>query len=152
MNKQYLMNKPIEVQYSFKKEKAGERHGTAAERLLAAQARKNMALPISARPPAAPAALLGQFGVRPPMPFAPLPGGYQGQFAGALAQPAPAPPIGFQGMAQGMVPGMGQGMGPPGGMQMGVPPPPAGFNAMYMQQPPPPQGFGMQGMMQQKQQ
>lgn len=142
------MNKPIEVQYAFKKEKAGERHGTAAERLLAAQARKNMALPISARPPAAPAALLGQFGMRPPMPVAPFPGGYQGQFAGALAQPAPPPPIGFPGMAPGMGPGMAPGMTPPVGMPMGVPPPPPGFNPMFGQQmPPPPQGFGMPGMM-----
>jgi splicing factor 3B subunit 4 len=128
MNHQYLMNKPLEVQYAFKKDGKGERHGTAAERLLAAQARKNMALPMSSRPPAAPAALLGQFGLRTPMPVAPFAAAsYQGQYAGALAQPPP-PPIGFG--AAGM-------MSQPG---MGAPPPPTGFANMY---PPPPPGFGM---------
>ncbi|KXN82623.1 Splicing factor 3B subunit 4 [Leucoagaricus sp. SymC.cos] len=43
MNGQFLMNKAITVQYAFKKDGKGERHGTAAERLLAAQARKNNA-------------------------------------------------------------------------------------------------------------
>ncbi|CAG8637400.1 14954_t:CDS:2, partial [Acaulospora colombiana] len=129
MNKQYLMNKLIEVQYAFKKDGKGERHGTHAERLLAAQARKNMQLPLSARPPPAPAALVSQFGMRPPMPVAtPFGGAYQGQFAGALA-PQVAPPVGM---------GM-PGMAPTGmGVPMGIPPPPPGFNTMY-----PPTGFGM---------
>ncbi|KAI0757588.1 hypothetical protein C8Q80DRAFT_108134 [Daedaleopsis nitida] len=51
MNGQFLMNKAIAVQYAFKKDGKGERHGTPAERLLAAQARKNNALPVAARPP-----------------------------------------------------------------------------------------------------
>jgi len=129
MNGQFLMNKAITVQYAFKKDGKGERHGTAAERLLAAQARKNNALPVSARPPPAPMA----FGARPPMPFQ---GPYQGQFAGALAaQPPPPPPAGF-------VP---QGMMPPIGAPIGIPPPigaiPPGFVP-----PPPPPGFAPQGM------
>ena len=41
------MNKAIAVQYAFKKDGRGERHGTSAERLLAAQARKNNAPPVS---------------------------------------------------------------------------------------------------------
>lgn len=45
MNNQHFMNKPVTVSYAFKKEGKGERHGTPAERLLAAQARKNNALP-----------------------------------------------------------------------------------------------------------
>lgn len=36
MNAQYLCNRPIVVQYAFKKETQGERHGSQAERLLAA--------------------------------------------------------------------------------------------------------------------
>lgn len=40
MNNQYLCNKPISVSYAFKKDGNGERHGSPAERLLAAQARK----------------------------------------------------------------------------------------------------------------
>lgn len=37
MNGQYLCNRPISVSYAFKKDNQGERHGSAAERLLAAQ-------------------------------------------------------------------------------------------------------------------
>ncbi|OAV89157.1 hypothetical protein PTTG_06909, partial [Puccinia triticina 1-1 BBBD Race 1] len=60
MNGQFLMNRAIAVQYAFKKDGKGERHGTPAERLLAAQARKNNALPsatganLPAPPPSAP--------------------------------------------------------------------------------------------------
>ncbi|KAH9999092.1 hypothetical protein BJV77DRAFT_1127838 [Russula vinacea] len=42
MNGQFLMNKPITVQFAFKKDGKGERHGTAAERLLASQAGRTM--------------------------------------------------------------------------------------------------------------
>lgn len=41
MNGQYLAGKAVTVQYAFKKDGKGERHGSQAERLLAAQARKN---------------------------------------------------------------------------------------------------------------
>jgi splicing factor 3B subunit 4 len=37
MNGQYLSNRAIVVQYAFKKDTPGERHGSQAERLLAAQ-------------------------------------------------------------------------------------------------------------------
>ena len=36
MNGQFLANQPINISYAYKKETKGERHGTAAERLLAA--------------------------------------------------------------------------------------------------------------------
>lgn len=45
MNGQYLMNKAITVQYAFKKDGKGERHGTEAERTLAQQAKKHNVLP-----------------------------------------------------------------------------------------------------------
>ncbi|KAJ2775710.1 Spliceosome-associated protein 49 [Coemansia javaensis] len=45
MNGQYLANKPISVAYAYKKDAKGERHGSAAERLLAAQAAKQQAQP-----------------------------------------------------------------------------------------------------------
>lgn len=60
LNGQFLLNKNITVAYAMKKDsKTGETHGTAAERLLAAQARKNNALPppvpqMQAPPPGAP--------------------------------------------------------------------------------------------------
>jgi splicing factor 3B subunit 4 len=143
MNGSFLMNKAITVQYAFKKDGKGERHGTAAERLLTAQARKNNALPVAAPPPPAPHAL-----------GAPVPGyQYQGQFAGILAQPPP-PPVGFA-PQQTILPtiqmgGMAPpppGMGMPPMMQPPMPmmPPPPNMQ-MQMQYPgyppPPPPGFG----------
>ena len=136
MNGQFLMNKAITVQYAFKKDGKGERHGTSAERLLAAQARKNNALPVGARPPPAPIT----FGARPPMPG--FQGPYQGQFAGVLAQPPPPPGFTPQQtiMPQPMAPPMGMGMAPPPPPGMGMyggfpPPPPPGFGGGF---PPPP--------------
>jgi RNA recognition motif-containing protein len=41
MNNQYLMNKPCQINYAFKRDGKGERHGDEAERLHAAQAKKN---------------------------------------------------------------------------------------------------------------
>ena len=43
MNGQYLGNKPISATYAFKKDGHGERHGTPAERLYAAETRKQIA-------------------------------------------------------------------------------------------------------------
>ena len=37
MNGQHLSNRAISVSYAFKKDSKGERHGSAAERMLAAQ-------------------------------------------------------------------------------------------------------------------
>ncbi|KAG2041956.1 hypothetical protein BDR03DRAFT_932205 [Suillus americanus] len=101
MNGQFFMNKDITVQYAFKKDGKSKRHGTSAERLLAAQARKNNALPIDSRPPPA------QMAFGPPMP---------GQLTGVPAQPPPPP--GFN-PPQAVVP---QGIPVMGGM--GIPPPP----------------------------
>jgi len=141
MNGQFLMNKAITVQYAFKKDGKGERHGTPAERLLAAQARKNNALPVAARPPPAPIA----FGARPPMPG--FQGPYQGQFAGALAAPPPPPGFTPQQTIMPQMPPMG--MLPPGPPPMGImpgmpmpPPPPPGMQMYGAYPPPPPPGFG----------
>ncbi|OJJ52577.1 hypothetical protein ASPSYDRAFT_37103 [Aspergillus sydowii CBS 593.65] len=52
MNGQYLMNKQVSVQYAYKKDGKGERHGDQAERVLAAQARKhNVRPPTQTLPP-----------------------------------------------------------------------------------------------------
>ena len=138
MNGQFLMNKAITVQYAFKKDGKGERHGTPAERLLAAQARKNNALPAISRPPPAPIGIA--FGARPPIPGYQAPY-QQGQFAGVLAQPPPPP--GFTTQQTVMPPMMG--------MQMAMPPPPPPpnmqlFNPQGGFPPPPPPGFGPPGM------
>lgn len=46
LNGQYLLNRQMTVKYALKENsKHGERHGTEAERLLAAQARRNQVLP-----------------------------------------------------------------------------------------------------------
>jgi splicing factor 3B subunit 4 len=136
MNGQFLMNKAITVQYAFKKDGKGERHGTPAERLLAAQARKNNALPVGPRPPVP----IG-FGARP-MGY---PAPYQGQFAGALAQPPPPPGFAPQ---QTIVPQAAPMMAPPMyGAPNGMVPPPPGFGQAPMGfVPPPPPGFMPQGV------
>ncbi|ODV61916.1 U2 snRNP complex subunit HSH49 [Ascoidea rubescens DSM 1968] len=41
LNNKYLMNKIVFITYAFKKDGKGEKHGDEAERLLAAQAKKN---------------------------------------------------------------------------------------------------------------
>ncbi|TNY17871.1 hypothetical protein DMC30DRAFT_381422 [Rhodotorula diobovata] len=133
LNGQFLANKPVTVGYAFKKDGKGERHGTAAERLLAAQARKNNALPA---PPPGP----------PPGAFAPPPPPHQGMmpmpgYPGMVAPPPPPPP-GFNGAAPnpnpnpyGALPGMAQPPPPP-------PPPPPGYNPYAAAGiPPPPPGF-----------
>ncbi|KAF7591962.1 hypothetical protein BBP40_000809 [Aspergillus hancockii] len=51
MNGQYLMNKQVSVQYAYKKDGKGERHGDQAERMLAAQARKHNVHPPTQAPP-----------------------------------------------------------------------------------------------------
>ena len=48
MNGQFFGGKQISVQYAFKKDGKGERHGTQAERLLAAQAKFVLPLPPTA--------------------------------------------------------------------------------------------------------
>ncbi|KAM0792217.1 Splicing factor 3B subunit 4 [Microbotryomycetes sp. NB124-2] len=145
MNNQFLMNKPITVSYAFKKDGKGERHGTPAERLLAAQARKNNALPAAPPPP---------------------PPGFQGGQPGMYMPPPPPMMMGGQGYgmpgmpAPGFAPGPPQGFGPPtsyspasNGM-IAPPPPPPGFGGQYppyngapgygqqAMPPPPPPGFG----------
>ncbi|KAJ3172587.1 Splicing factor 3B subunit 4 [Geranomyces variabilis] len=137
MNGQFLMNKPITVGFAFKKDGKGERHGSAAERLLAAQSRKNAPahLPnrffadIPARPRpmgapmGAPAPMVMQTGGMPPQgqPFPPPPSMPVAN-AAFMGGPPPGPPFGgFPG-------------GPPPGGFQGPPPRPT-----YQ---PPPVGAG----------
>jgi splicing factor 3B subunit 4 len=142
MNNQFLMNKAVTVQYAFKKDGKGERHGTPAERLLAAQARKNNALPVGARPPPAPLTL-GGFGMGIPG----APGGTPGAMPGMGGIPPP-PQMGYPGMSGGVYQG-GQfagvlaQQGPPSGGLV-PPPPPMGFTPQQtmMGVPPPPPAFG----------
>ncbi|XP_023017527.2 splicing factor 3B subunit 4 [Leptinotarsa decemlineata] len=106
MNGQYLCNRPISVSYAFKKDSKGERHGSAAERLLAAQNPLSQAdrphqlfadappigmMPMTIAPPPPPVMLTGM--MPPPTP--------------ANMHPPPPPPV-----------------PPPSGFPSGIPPPP----------------------------
>jgi splicing factor 3B subunit 4 len=154
MNSQYLMNKDISVQYAYKKDGKGERHGDEAERMLAAQAKKHNVQPeiqqipaqllLNGNVPQAPAAMIdpGQgipLGGMPPQMGAPpvqMPPGFGGRSNGnynAVPPPqqrvsAPLPP-------------------PPSGLPQRPPPSQAGYGGPQDFHPPgfaPPPGFPQQ--------
>ena len=116
MNGQYLMNKDISVQYAYKKDGKGERHGDEAERMLATQARAHNVQPeVQQMPPG----LLMNGGI--PIPPSPMDQGPP-QMGG--------PPGGMN-----LPPGFG---GRPNGNYNSVPPPQQRMNAPL---PPPPSGL-----------
>lgn len=106
MNGQFLCNRPITVQYALKKDGKGERHGTAAERLLAMQARKAgitvaqvaaqapqmppPGMPMGYPPPMAP---MG-YGYPPPMPGH-YPPPHMAQAPNGAYYYPPPPPYGY---------------------------------------------------------
>jgi splicing factor 3B subunit 4 len=92
MNNQYLMNKPCQVDYAFKKDGKGERHGDEAERLLAAQAKKNNYSITDASAKPSPAAPL-QFSASPTPVPPPPPSGFQTKQTDSKSIPPPPPPI-----------------------------------------------------------
>ena len=129
MHGQYLMNKEITVQYAFKKDGKGERHGDQAERALAAQAKKNNvevaipAMPASLVMPAnAPTGPSGMGSRGPPSapqtPYGNFPPGGPGY------APPPSGPYGFQngGPPHRPSPQGPGGFGPPPQSQPGMPP------------------------------
>ena len=81
MNGQYLMNKEISVQYAYKKDGKGERHGDQAERMLATQARKHNVQPQVAPIPAP------MFGAMPPVAGAPAMNGSQNPVPAGFGTP-----------------------------------------------------------------
>lgn len=100
MNGAYLGGRPIVVQYAYKKDSKGERHGSQAERLLAASTQQAVRF-------------------KPHTLFASAPGQFGQGMGGPAAPPPPPPPPGAPpGMGMGMAMAMGMGMG------MGGPPPP----------------------------
>uniref|UniRef100_A0A8B9KSE0 Splicing factor 3B subunit 4 n=1 Tax=Astyanax mexicanus TaxID=7994 RepID=A0A8B9KSE0_ASTMX len=130
MNGQYLCNRPITVSYAFKKDSKGERHGSAAERLLAAQNplsqadRPHQLFADAPPPPTAPTPVMTTLGAAIPIPGMPPPGAFP-----------PVPPPGS--MPPGMPPGMPMPLAPgtpsPQGGATGPPPgpppfPPAGMH------------------------
>lgn len=165
MNGQYLMNKEVSVQYAYKKDGKGERHGDQAERMLAAQARKHNVQPqgqaipaqlMTGMPPMAPSPAMGQspsmngdFGpprgmpngnyqnVPPPQQVRPPPPPMTPLAAPPSGLPARPPPsqAGYGGPQQFMPPGFN---GPPPGFQPPQGAIPPGFG--------PPPGFAPPGM------
>ncbi|KAG0135843.1 hypothetical protein HOY82DRAFT_479436 [Tuber indicum] len=154
MHNQFLMNKEINVQYAYKKDGKGERHGDQAERLLAAQAKKHNVQITPQQLPAQLFAPTGPTGGVPPIPVgagppAPsAPGNFQRGpparpqngmtnphdqgFQGGFHAPPPGPPQGFPPAGRGGAP---QHHAPPHQPQLA--PPPQGLPA----RPPPPVGF-----------
>lgn len=166
MNGQYLCNRPITVSYAFKKDSKGERHGSAAERLLAAQNplsqadRPHQLFADAPPPPSVPTPVLttlgtgmGMPGMPPAFPPVPPPGSMppamptMGIPPSAAGQPAGAPPH-FPPAS--MHPAMAQMSMPPGPPGM-VPPPPAPPGSSQPRaplppaMPPPPMGVPPRG-------
>jgi splicing factor 3B subunit 4 len=144
MNGQYLMNQEIAVQYAYKKDGKGERHGDQAERMLASQARKhNVQVPVQPLPPqlfaAAPAGPAMNGDHHDPRALQPLMG----------APPGLAPPPGFAAPPPGFPPHGGfphHGGPPPPGPPHHRPGPPGPPPPGHQQQqqhilPPPPSGL-----------
>ena len=134
MNGQYLCNRPITVSYAFKKDSKGERHGSEAERFLAAQ----NPLPQAERPhqlfaDAPPIQSMLPPHMMPP-PGPPMFGAQMHQMFGGQ-MPFGLPPPSMPPFPPGLSP-FGQMPGPP--MQFTA--------AMMRPPPPPPPGSMMSGM------
>lgn len=133
MHGQYLMNKDISVQYAYKKDGKGERHGDEAERMLASQARAHNVVPDMQQMPAQ----LLLSGSIPAAPAAMLDAGMAMGMGGAMSGPPPGSmPPGFGGRPNGSY----NAVPPPQQRQnVPLPPPPSGLPS----RPPPPQaGYG----------
>lgn len=166
MNGQFLHNRAITMSYAYKKDSRGERHGSAAERLLAAQnpvvqnERPHQMFADKAPELGAPPAGMPPMGMPPPSNRPPMgmPPGMPPSGAMAPRGPPPMgmpPGMGMGGPPPGMPPGFpGGGMGPPGGAPPGYPPsgappgmppggPPPGMPPGYP--PGAPSGYPLQG-------
>lgn len=139
MNGQYLLSKQITVEYAYKKDGKGERHGDAAERKLAAEGKKHNIVPeqqplppaflMTAPPPTTPATPTGPASAGPGGPASGVPGfepGGAGRPVGVPTGPGGPPP-----------------MGPPGGIPQGYAPPPISVHGVPIPpRPGPSPGFG----------
>jgi splicing factor 3B subunit 4 len=143
MHGQYIMSKQISVQYAYKKDGKGERHGDEAERLLAKQAKQHGVAPAVQPLPAH----LFQAAPAHPMPMgrgAPgAPTGPAGPQYGNMPMQHRAPPVQSLGPAHPGLPAR-----PPAGAPAPFFQGPPGYNGMqnpgppgFHQHPPPP-GYG----------
>ncbi|XP_071805589.1 splicing factor 3B subunit 4-like [Asterias amurensis] len=144
MNGQYLCNRAISISYAFKKDAKGERHGSSAERLLAAQNPLSQAdrphqlfadAPAPAQPNGLPPPIIPPLGVPPPPPATsgPPPGMPPIPPPGVPLLPPPGvPPPGMFPPNMPMPPFMPGMPFPP----MGMPPPPPGQDGQNQGGPP----------------
>ncbi|KAF2638916.1 RNA-binding domain-containing protein [Massarina eburnea CBS 473.64] len=123
MHGQYMMSKQISVQYAYKKDGKGERHGDEAERLLAKQAKAHGVAPV-------PQALPSHLFIAPPQPMSTGP-------MGRGVPGAPNGPASAYGQMQARPPPVQSLPPPPSGLPAR---PPSGAPANFF--PPPPNGFG----------
>ena len=146
------MNKEISVQYAYKKDGKGERHGDQAERMLAAQAKAHGVEPTSATIPTgiAPQANFAGMPAQPNIPqgmampagFGQQNGNYQNVPPPSQARPPPPPMMPLSAPATGLPArpptqnagygGPPQGFAPPGFAPPGFQQPPQGFNQSQM--------------------
>ncbi|KAK1243686.1 hypothetical protein MKX08_001824 [Trichoderma sp. CBMAI-0020] len=106
---QYILSKEVSVQYAFKKDGKGDRHGDQAERALAAQAKSRNILPEAQ--PLPQAFLMASNATAPPPASAvppPAPAGFDSGAMGGAPAGAPPPMMGTPTHA-----GMPSGFAPP---------------------------------------
>ena len=138
MNGQYLCNRAISISYAFKKDSKGERHGSAAERLLAAQNPLSQAdRPHQLFADAPPTPLPTITPVPPPPGMPGMPGNFMPPPVPPPGMPMPAGPPGSHPMPPMRPP---PGMAPPPGARPPMPPPPG---ARFPPGMPPPPGSWM---------
>uniref|UniRef100_A0A6B2LBP4 Splicing factor 3B subunit 4 n=1 Tax=Arcella intermedia TaxID=1963864 RepID=A0A6B2LBP4_9EUKA len=141
LNGQYLCNRKISVSYAFKKDSKTERHGSMAERILAAGNPHRLSLQTASYPTQP----LPMSGFRPPasmsmsMPMAPPPGLRPPMGPPPGMRPPPMPPSGIRPPSL-PPPGMRPPVGPPPGMSL-PPGPPPGMRPPGIAVMPPPPGF-----------
>ncbi|OAY57998.1 splicing factor 3B subunit 4 [Manihot esculenta] len=164
MNGQYLCNRQITVSYAYKKDTKGERHGTPAERVLAASnpsSQKSRPHTLFASgPPTLPSMPQANGTVGAPVPPRPFANGAVAPAPIPALRPPPPPNAAFPPMQvagqpawQGQPPQPGQTMAP-----LAIPPPPMQFRppppnmpppqaGQLLQRPPQQMGMGMQPQM-----
>jgi splicing factor 3B subunit 4 len=141
MHGQYMMNKQISVQYAYKKDGKGERHGDEAERMLAKQAKAHGVAPaVQPLPAHLFQPMQAAIPSGPPMHMngPGIPGAPNGH-AGGFGRPGPMP-VGPPSLPP---PPSGLPARPPSGAPANFFPPPPGFAAPPPNGPPP--GFGPPG-------
>lgn len=148
MNGQYLMNKQVSVQYAYKKDGKGERHGDEAERMLAAQARKHNVRPPTQQVP--PASIAG--GGPAPVVTPAIPNGDSSRPVSTTPQTSELgmgrgmPPVGYQGIPVQPRPATNPPVltTPPPGLPARPPPSQAGYGGPQAFLPPGFNGAGQQ--------